>query len=86
MREDILKERYFRKDPQGTVIEDWPKLCERVSEAIAVTADQKRAFFNVMHDCLFLPNTPALTNAGRPDFFPGADWDSRSGGRPGKRR
>ena len=22
----------------------------------------------MMHDCLFLPNTPALTNAGRPDF------------------
>ena len=68
MREDILKERYFRKDSRGNVIEDWPKLCDRVSEAIAATAGQRQEFFNVMHDCLFLPNTPALTNAGRPDF------------------
>jgi ribonucleoside-diphosphate reductase alpha chain len=68
MREDILKERYFRKDSRGNVIEDWPKLCERVSEAIAATAGQRQEYFNVMNDCLFLPNTPALTNAGRPDF------------------
>ncbi|WP_051409298.1 adenosylcobalamin-dependent ribonucleoside-diphosphate reductase [Syntrophorhabdus aromaticivorans] len=68
MREDILKERYFRKDSSGNVIEDWPGLCRRVSEAVAATDEQREEFFNVMHDCLFLPNTPALTNAGRPDF------------------
>ena len=68
MRDDVLKERYFRKDSRGNVIEDWPGLCERVSEAIAATAEQKHEFFDVMHDCLFLPNTPALIDAGRPDF------------------
>jgi ribonucleoside-diphosphate reductase alpha chain len=68
MREDILRERYFRKDSSGNVIEDWPGLCRRVSEAVATTDEQKEEFFSVMRDCLFLPNTPALTNAGRPDF------------------
>ena len=42
MRDDILRERYFRKDSRGNVIEDWPKLCERVSEAIAATAEQRQ--------------------------------------------
>ena len=50
MREDILRERYFRKDSRGNVVEDWPKLCERVSEAIAATAEQKREFFDVIQD------------------------------------
>jgi ribonucleoside-diphosphate reductase alpha chain len=68
MREDILRERYFRKDSSGNVIEDWPMLCRRVSEAVATTDEQRKEFLSVMHDCLFLPNTPALTNAGRPDF------------------
>ena len=68
MREDILRERYFRKDSRGNVIEDWPGLCRRVSEAVATTDEQRGEFFTVMCDCLFLPNTPVLTNAGRPDF------------------
>ncbi|OPY01536.1 MAG: Ribonucleoside-diphosphate reductase NrdZ [Syntrophorhabdus sp. PtaB.Bin184] len=68
MREDILRERYFRKDPQGNIIEDWRALCARVSEAVAKTRGEREDFFTVMHECLFLPNTPALTNAGRPDF------------------
>ncbi len=68
MREDILRERYFRKDPQGNPIEDWKGLCTRVSEAVGRTRGEREDFFIVMHECLFLPNTPALTNAGRPDF------------------
>ncbi len=68
MREDILRERYYWKDEEGNPIEDWPGLCERVSRALADDEEQKLSFFEVIHDCLFLPNSPALTNAGREDF------------------
>ena len=31
MREDILRERYYWKDPQGNPVEDWAGLCRRVA-------------------------------------------------------
>jgi len=68
VREDILRERYYRKDENGNPVEDWNGLCERVSKALANDPDQEKTFFDVIHDCLFLPNSPALTNAGRDDF------------------
>ena len=68
MREDILRERYYWKDEQGNPVEDWAGLCTRVSKALAEGEDQEKAFFRVIHDCLFLPNSPALTNAGRRSF------------------
>ncbi len=68
MRQDILEQRYFRKDSEGNITEDWSSLCLRVANAVAGSEEQKREFFNIMNACLFLPNTPALTNAGRADF------------------
>jgi ribonucleoside-diphosphate reductase alpha chain len=68
VREDILRERYYRKDEKGNPVEDWSGLCDRVSIALANDAEQKKAFYEVMHGCFFLPNSPALTNAGREDF------------------
>jgi ribonucleoside-diphosphate reductase alpha chain len=68
VREDILRERYYRKDEEGNPVEDWPGLCARVAKAVANDETQEKAFFQVMHDCLFLPNSPALTNAGRESF------------------
>ena len=68
MRDDILEQRYFWKDNKGNIVEDWPKLCRRVSKAIARTDKQQLRFFNIMNEAIFLPNTPALTNAGRPSF------------------
>ena len=68
MREDILRERYYWKDADGNPVEDWTGLCKRVAKALANDEHQEAQFFQVMHDCLFLPNSPALTNAGRQDF------------------
>ena len=68
MREDILRERYYWKDSQGNPIEDWAGLCRRVARNLSNDGDEEEAFFNVMHEALFLPNSPALTNAGREAF------------------
>jgi ribonucleotide reductase alpha subunit len=68
MREDILKKRYYRKNAQGEPIEKWPDLCRRVAKAVALDEAEERMFFQAMVYALFLPNTPALTNAGRDSF------------------
>ena len=68
MREDILRERYYWKDALGNSMEDWAGLCRRVALTLANDRDEEDAFFNVMHETLFLPNSPALTNAGREAF------------------
>jgi ribonucleoside-diphosphate reductase alpha chain len=66
--EDVLRKRYFLKDENGEVIEDWHGLCDRVAKAVSRSRDEYGDFFEVLHECLFLPNTPALTNAGRERF------------------
>jgi ribonucleoside-diphosphate reductase alpha chain len=68
MREDVLAKRYYKKDAWGAPIENWDGLCERVAKALAINADEKAEFLEVLRSCLFLPNTPALINAGREDF------------------
>jgi ribonucleoside-diphosphate reductase alpha chain len=68
LREDILRERYYWKDKDGNPVEDWAGLCRRVAGALAHDKSQETAFFDAIHDCLFLPNSPALTNAGRQAF------------------
>jgi ribonucleoside-diphosphate reductase alpha chain len=66
--EDVLRKRYFLKDEQGEVIEDWQGLCTRVAKAVSQNEKEYRDFYEVLHECLFLPNTPALTNAGKDKF------------------
>ncbi len=68
MREDILKKRYYQRDAKGEPVEDWPGLCKRVAKTVARNEAEERQFFEIMVYGLFLPNTPALTNAGRSDF------------------
>ena len=68
IREDVLKARYFLKDESGNVLEDWEGLCRRVSGAVARDEREKEDFFGLLHDCLFLPNSPALVNAGKKGF------------------
>lgn len=67
LRESILQKRYYLKDDQGNIIEDWERLCRRVAKAVA-DKDYEDEFFNVIFNHLFLPNTPTLTNAGSPNF------------------
>ncbi|MGI6402631.1 MAG: vitamin B12-dependent ribonucleotide reductase [Oscillospiraceae bacterium] len=71
----VLQKRYISKDEQGNPIETVEGLFDRVASAIA-EADRifdpqadvnktKKAFYQMMTDLEFLPNSPTLMNAGR---------------------
>ncbi len=74
---EVLKRRYLMKDKDGLVIETPVELFARVAKFIA-EADRNygagdeevdrtaQAFFDVMGDLEFVPNSPTLMNAGRP--------------------
>jgi len=68
LREDLLRKRYFLKDESGRPLEDWEGLCRRVARTIARDRDEEKEFFGVLFECLFLPNTPALVNAGKAEM------------------
>lgn len=67
----VLEKRYFCKDEEGNLEEDWSGLCKRVARSIALAeAEDDRTsweytFFEMMHELQFLPNSPTLFNAGR---------------------
>lgn len=70
--EDILKERYYDKDGDGNLVEDWYGLSSRVAHHIASQellydidpSPYEEEFFNAIYNLDFLPNTPCLMNAG----------------------
>ena len=55
----ILEERYLREGEKG-----WDDLCKRVAKHFAYNSKQEQEFFSVMKNREFLPNSPALMNAG----------------------
>ncbi len=61
MREDVLAKRYLQPN------EDWEGLCKRVAKSLTEDTEES-SFYRVLHDRLFLPNSPALINAGRSEF------------------
>jgi len=72
----VLKRRYLRKDRNGKVIETPEHMFKRVAQHIAKAEkkyggdeDQvkkmKAAFYQLMTEFKFLPNSPTLMNAGR---------------------
>lgn len=70
--EEILKERYYLKDEEGNIIENFDGLCKRVSKYIA-EVDRKydqnpkknfESFYEIIYSLKFLPNSPTLMNAG----------------------
>lgn len=69
--EKVLKSRYYMKDEQGNVIEDFDGMCHRVANAIAQVEEKSirnewtEKFYNLIHSLDFLPNTPTLVNAGK---------------------
>lgn len=71
--ERVLKSRYYVKDDKGNTIEDWKILCKRVCDAVAQAEDKENgniakwstAFFDIMYDLDFLPNSPTMFNAGK---------------------
>lgn len=68
----VLQSRYLWKSESGAVSETPDQLIARVAAAIATNEKRNRGywedrFFDVMIARRFLPNTPTLINAGRPN-------------------
>ncbi|MBI3393476.1 MAG: ribonucleoside-diphosphate reductase, adenosylcobalamin-dependent, partial [Nitrospirae bacterium] len=73
----VLERRYLRRDEAGRVIETPEEMVRRVARA-AARAERRFGlkpsgvreiedrFFDLLNGLLFLPNSPALMNAGRP--------------------
>ncbi len=71
----VLERRYLKKDPKGKVIESPEKMFRRVARHIAKAEKHygsaerieeiEEAFYDLMTEFRFLPNSPTLMNAGR---------------------
>jgi ribonucleoside-diphosphate reductase alpha chain len=71
----VLERRYLRKDPDGKLIETPEEMFRRVAHHIAMaeeaygdavrTREVEEAFYRMMTEFKFLPNSPTLMNAGR---------------------
>ncbi|OPY06076.1 MAG: Ribonucleoside-diphosphate reductase NrdZ [Syntrophus sp. PtaB.Bin001] len=71
----ILRERYLLRDEAGNLLETTDELFRRVALAISKVEDNypdgrreemSEAFYKMMTNLEFLPNSPTLMNAGRP--------------------
>jgi len=61
----VLEKRYFRKDNDGRINEDWDQLIERVAKNISDNDPEKlERYLKLLDSGLFLPNSPTLMNAG----------------------
>lgn len=78
IREEVLKDRYLAKDKNGNIVEDEMQMFRRVAEAVTSVEGRHRAdanivremtdaFYQLMVSSKFLPNSPTLMNAGRPE-------------------
>jgi ribonucleoside-diphosphate reductase alpha chain len=70
----VASKRYSVKDLRGNPTEEWPDIVHRVVSHVAKAEtddDKRRAFHSAMSEIMlkreFLPNTPCLVNAGRPN-------------------
>lgn len=69
----VLKARYLLRDEQGQILETPEELFKRVARAIASAEKSygkppekwEEKFYDAMSNLQFLPNTPALINAGK---------------------
>ncbi len=74
--DEILKRRYLKKNGEGNVVETPQQMYSRVANTVAAVeakygaadSEIKRlayAYYNLMVNGIFLPNSPTLMNAGR---------------------
>jgi ribonucleoside-diphosphate reductase alpha chain len=70
----VISKRYSLKDARGAYLEEWSDIVARVVAHVSVAetdADKRDEFFNVMSEIMlareFVPNTPCLVNAGKPN-------------------
>jgi ribonucleoside-diphosphate reductase alpha chain len=70
----VLRARYLLKDEQGRVVETPEEMFHRVAKSVAGAeklyggdeAQWTKRFLDIMMDLRFLPNSPAMMNAGKP--------------------
>ncbi|MCK9329251.1 MAG: vitamin B12-dependent ribonucleotide reductase [Candidatus Cloacimonetes bacterium] len=61
----VLEKRYFKKDREGNLKEDWTGMIKRVTDNISQNDPEKaKKYFNLLDSGAFLPNSPTLMNAG----------------------
>lgn len=65
--EEVATKRYYHKNDQGEIIENWEGLANRVVNHVCKNEDDeyKTSILNLINDTKFLPNSPCLVNAGR---------------------
>ena len=64
--ENVARERYFKKDEDNSLVEDWSALCHRVVNHVCSKENKsfKEQMYDMMYTTQFLPNSPCLVNAG----------------------
>jgi ribonucleoside-diphosphate reductase alpha chain len=72
--EKVVAKRYSLKDAKGNSLEEWSDIVARVVAHVSVAETDPEArdvFYNAMTDIMnareFVPNTPCLVNAGKPN-------------------
>ncbi|HEX2268686.1 MAG TPA: ribonucleotide reductase N-terminal alpha domain-containing protein, partial [Pyrinomonadaceae bacterium] len=69
----VVSKRYSMKDLNGQPFEEWADIVRRVVRHVsaAETGEKREQFFNAMSEIMlareFIPNTPCLVNAGKPN-------------------
>jgi ribonucleoside-diphosphate reductase alpha chain len=70
----VISKRYSLKDAQGRALEEWSDIVRRVVGHVSLAEKdphQRDQFFNAMSEIMldreFVPNTPCLVNAGKPN-------------------
>lgn len=62
----VLEKRYFLKDKEGNVVEDFGQLCLRLAEC-ADDLEYEKEYYDMFNNLEFLPNSPTIMNAGKPN-------------------
>ncbi|MCL2063353.1 MAG: vitamin B12-dependent ribonucleotide reductase [Candidatus Cloacimonetes bacterium] len=61
----VLEKRYYKKDAEGNVLEDWEGMISRVAKNISTNCPENyQKFYDLLDSGAFLPNSPTLMNAG----------------------
>src|SRR5882724_9729187 len=70
----VISKRYSLKDGRGDSLEEWSDIVARVVAHVSVAesdAEKREEFYSAMSDIMlareFVPNTPCLVNAGKPN-------------------
>ncbi|MDX6709352.1 MAG: ribonucleoside-diphosphate reductase alpha chain [Blastocatellia bacterium] len=70
----VISKRYSLRDAQGRALEEWPDIVRRVVGHVSLAetdSNSRDEFFTAMSEVMldreFVPNTPCLVNAGKPN-------------------